>query len=122
MIEKVGIHDKDRVALDEIINRFKSNPRFNEVGAIISFTRIVKGVSRDGKKVKKIEYEMNKEVTKKLKEIAAEFEKRKDVLEVSIHVNAGELYPGDILSHMALATTCAGSEVGEMFKTLHEIF
>ncbi|MBS7648166.1 molybdenum cofactor biosynthesis protein MoaE [Candidatus Bathyarchaeota archaeon] len=108
--------------MDEIINRFKSNPRFDEVGAIISFTGVVKGVSRDGEKLDKIDFEMDREATeRRLREIANEFEKRKHVLEVSIHMNAGELYPGEILSHIALATTCDGPEVGEMFKALHEI-
>ncbi|MEM3061094.1 MAG: molybdenum cofactor biosynthesis protein MoaE, partial [Candidatus Bathyarchaeia archaeon] len=83
MIEKVAVHVKDRVTLDEIINRFKSNPRFDEVGAIISFTGVVKGVSRDGEKLDKIDFEMDREATeRRLREIANEFEKRKHVLEV----------------------------------------
>jgi molybdopterin synthase catalytic subunit len=119
--DKVKLHSKQGVTFDELVEKFRQHPRFREVGAIITFTGIVKGVARDGKDLSAIEIEPSDKTLSNLKTLCEEYEKKPGVLEVQYHLNTGELDISDPIMHIALDTTVDGPDMQSMFQNLFEI-
>ena len=120
-MDKVELHPIQHVKLDDMVKKFRQHPRFREVGAIITFTGIVKGVGRDGKDLNAIEIEPSDKTLSNLKALCEEYEKKPGVLEVQCHLNTGELNISDIIMHIALDTTVDGPDIQGMFQNLFEI-
>jgi len=120
-MDKVELHPTKRATLDKVVEKFEQHPRFKEVGAIITFTGIVKGVARDGKELNAIEIESTEKTLSNLKALCEEYEKKPGVLEVQCHLNVGELDISDPIMHIAIDTTVDGPDIQGMFQNLFEI-
>ena len=121
-IEKVAVHEPDqRITTADIVEKFKDNPKFPNVGSCIIFNAFVKGVNREGKPQYALEMEPSEKSLREMKAVAAEFEKVPGVLDVQIHLNTGVLKAGDTLLQLAVDTTVDGPQIGEIFQALKDI-
>ena len=120
-IEKVDLHSTHRVALGEVMDKFKQNPRFKEVGAVIIFRGVVKGVARDGKELNAVEIEPSEKTLANLKALCEEYEKKPGVHEIQCHLSVGELDISDSIMTIALDVTVDGPDIHKMFEYLYEI-
>ena len=50
-----GIFEKDEVNLTDILFSLKNHPKIKDAGSILTFTGIVRKVSKDGKRVRSLE-------------------------------------------------------------------
>jgi molybdopterin synthase catalytic subunit len=115
--KNVGIHEKGKISIQDLLEQIKSNKRYSEVGAVASFFGIVRGTSQDGKNVKGLEMEAYEEKAEKIfSAIAEEMKKRSGIVEVLIHHVTGELNLGDLI----FVVMVAGSNRKDVFPTLIE--
>lgn len=112
----VGIHLKGEVNLQILLDRVKRELE-KDVGAIGCFIGVVRGVSKDGEKVKFLRYECSEHAVGKLEEIAREFESRPNIRQVMIHHVVDEVRPGQD----AIYVVVAGYGRNDVFKVLPEI-
>jgi len=113
----VGVHSKGAVTLRELIEEVKKGPQAHRVGCILTFTGVVRGVTRDGSKVLKLEYEAYPEAAKaKLEEIAEDLKRIPGVVDVRIHHFIGSLEVGEDAVYIVVAA----EHREEGFKALRE--
>lgn len=113
----VGIREKGKISIQDLIEQIRSNKRYREVGAIASFFGIVRGTSQDGKNVKGLQMEAYKEKAEKVfSSIALEMKKRPGIVEVLIHHVTGRLSLGDLI----FVVMVAGGNRKDVFPTLIE--
>ena len=113
---EAGVHRKGEVDLPALLARFKRGLP-EEAGAIGCFIGVVRGVSDEGKRVKLLHYECSQEISKKLEEIAADFEKEPDIHRVAIHHVIDDLEPGD----EAIYLIVAGKHRSKVFSALEKL-
>ncbi len=117
MPEDVGVHPKGTLTLQELIEDVKKNPNAHRIGCILTFTGVVRGITREGVKVHKLEYEAYVEVAKtKLKEIAESLKKIPGIVDVRIHHFTGSLSVGEESVYIVVAA----EHREEGFKALRE--
>jgi molybdopterin synthase catalytic subunit len=112
----VGIHRKGEVDFPTLLEKFRRELG-ESVGAIGCFIGVVRGISKEGEKIKALRYEHSDEAVGKLEEIASDVEKSPDISRVMIHHVIDELEPGDD----AIYVLVAGRRRGEVFKALPRI-
>ena len=113
----VGIHKKEEISIEDLMEKIRSNKRFGEVGAVTSFFGIVRGTSKNGKAVKGLDMEAYKEKAEDVfSSIAEEMKKRPGIVEVLIHHVTGHLNIGDLI----FVVMVAGGNRKEVFPTLVE--
>lgn len=86
--------------LEEMVARIKAHPRISKAGMILCHNGIVRGTSRDGRKVKEIKVRVNHEA---LIKIISEIKSRPGIIEVLAEVNEGILEVGDDIMIVAIA-------------------
>jgi len=112
----VGIHRRGEVVLADLLERMKEDLD-EEVGAIGCFVGVVRAVSREGKKVRRLSYEAAGDADKKIEEIASEAEKQPNIKRVMIHHIIDQLTPGEETIYVLVA----GKKREDVFKALPEI-
>ena len=87
--------------LSKVMFELKSEPGFREqVGMILIHNGVVRGYSRDGKKVKKLKVSYDYEKIYRIKE---SYEKRDGIFKILIEAREGEFFPGDDLLWIVVA-------------------
>jgi len=86
--------------LEEMVARIKAHPRISEAGMILCHNGMVRGTSRDGRKVSKIKVKVNHEA---LTRIVSEIKSRTGIIEVMVEVNEGTLNAGEDIMLVAVA-------------------
>jgi molybdopterin synthase catalytic subunit len=112
----VGIHRKGEVSLADLLEQIKEDLD-EEVGAIGCFVGVVRAVSREGKRVRRLSYEAAEDADRKLEEIASEAEKQPNVKRVMIHHIIDQLAPGEDTIYVLVA----GKKREDVFRALPEI-
>jgi molybdopterin synthase catalytic subunit len=112
----VGIHRKGEVDFPTLLERFRLGLG-GSVGAIGCFVGIVRGISKEGEKIKSLRYEHSDEAVGKLEEIASDIERSPDISRVMIHHVIDELKPGED----AIYVLVAGKRRCEVFEALPKI-
>ena len=84
-MKKVGIVRKNEVSFDQLLDLIKSSESIEECGAIVAFIGIVRGISRDKKRIKKLIYEAEKNIAEEVmrnirQEIIEKYSEVKDVI------------------------------------------
>lgn len=117
MAPSVGIHRKGEVGLMELLEDLKKKDRMLEAGAIVIFIGVVRGFSKSGEEVERLEFEAYEgNAEKDLKEIVEDLRKRPGVIDVMIHHNIGELKVGDEIVYILVA----GAHREDAFKAAEE--
>lgn len=104
------------MVLADLLERMKEDLD-EEVGAIGCFVGVVRAVSREGKKVRRLSYEAAGDADKKIEEIASEAEKQPNIKRVMIHHIIDQLTPGEETIYVLVA----GKKREDVFKALPEI-
>ncbi len=111
------IHRKGEVSLEEILRRVKLNPRMKEAGAIACFVGVVRGVTRNGDPVERLEIEAYEEkANETLARICREMSQREGIIDVQIHHNVGVFEVGEDLVYVVVA----GGHRKHVFSVLME--
>ena len=112
-----GVHKKGEISLLDAIEKIKENPRFSEAGAITIFIGVVRGKTKTGEKVEKLEIEAYEEKANEvLRNICEDLKKREGIVDVQIHHFLGEFKVGEDLVYVLVA----GSHRQNVFPVLAE--
>ena len=117
MNPNLGVHKKGETSLSEIIEKIKANPHFSEAGALAIFIGVVRGKTKSGEKVEKLEIEAYEEkANETLRNICEDLKKREGIVDVQIHHFLGEFKVGEDLVYVLVA----GSHRQNIFPVLIE--
>ena len=117
MRKLAGVHSKGAVTLQELIEEVKRGPQAHRIGCILTFTGVVRGVTKGGSKVLRLEYEAYSEAAEaKLEEIAEDLKRIPGVVDVRIHHFVGSLGVGEESVYVVVAA----EHREEGFKALRE--
>ena len=86
--------------INSTINKVLEHVDQEKVGMVASHIGIVKGYSKQGKKVKSLRVSFNRE---KIKEIEEKIKAEDSIVNVQIALNEGELMPGDWIMMVIIA-------------------
>jgi len=85
----------------KVLSILKNDPNFKEnVGMILIHNGVVRGISRNGKKVKKL---VIKSDNNKIEQIRKKYESRNGIFKIFIEPRSGEFEPGDDLLWIIVA-------------------
>jgi len=112
----VSIHSKGEVSLPDLFRKMRRNIG-ESVGAIGCFVGVVRGLSEEGERVEFLRYQSSDDAVKKLKQIAADIEKRPNIRHVMIRHIVDQIAPGED----AIYVLVAGHGRDDVFKALPEL-
>ena len=114
---RVGVHRKGEVSLVDMIRDVRTGSDLYKAGAIACFVGIVRGVAKDGGKVRKLELEAHKKAAvRSLSKIVSDILNRPGVIDIRIHHNIGELRAGDDIVYIVVA----GKHREDVFQALRD--
>ncbi len=109
---------KKTSTLDAMVKKIKAMPGADSVGMILCHNGIVRGTSRDGRKVTGVAVTADR---KKLDDIVAAQKTRPGIFEILVHVNEGELKVGDDLLLIAVAGDIRENVIPVLTDTLNTV-
>ena len=113
----IGIHEKGKLFLFDLLKSVKDRPDFHKAGALATFVGVVRGETLDGETVKKLELEVyEKKANEVLGNICRELLERQGVIDVQIHHFVGEFGVGEDLVYVVVA----GAHRKNVFSVLEE--
>lgn len=114
-IKRTGIDKKGMLSLQDLINFAKKNPKNDQVGAIATFTGVVRGYTHEGDTVQKLELEAYEEAAEHaLQTISDELRKKRGIVEVLIHHLTGTFSIGEEIVYVVVT----GKSRKDVFSTL----
>ena len=114
-IKRTGIEKKGTLSLQDLINFAKNNQKSDEVGAIATFTGIVRGYTHEGDNVLKLELESYEKVAERaLQTISDELRSESGIVDVLIHHLVGTFVIGDEMVYVVVT----GKSRKAVFSTL----
>jgi len=117
MVDYVGIHEKGKLSIQDLLKSVKNRPDFQKVGALAMFIGVVRGETPSGETVKKLELEAYEEKANEvLGNICEELRKREGVVDVQIHHFVGDFSIGEDLVYVVVA----GAHRQNVFPVLEE--
>jgi len=112
-----GIHQKGQFSLQDLLNSTKANPEFHNAGAIMMFIGVVRGKTRLGETVKKLELEAYEEkANEAIDSICRDLQKKEGIVDIQIHHFIGDFNVGEDLVYVLVA----GSHRRNIFPVLKE--
>jgi len=112
-----GIHQKGQFSLQDLLNSTRANPKFRNAGAIMMFIGVVRGKTRLGETVKKLELEAYEEkANEAIDSICKDLQKKEGIVDVQIHHFIGDFNVGEDLVYVLVA----GSHRHNIFPVLKE--
>lgn len=112
-----GVHPKGSLTLSDVIESVRKNPKYSHVGAIALFVGVVRGETRTGESVSRLQleaYDEKADVT--LEEICNDLKAKKGMVDVQIHHFTGEFDIGEDLVYVL----AAGGHRENVFPVLRE--
>lgn len=117
MVDYVGIHEKGKLSLPDLLKSVKDKPDFQKVGALAMFIGVVRGETLNGETVKKLELEAYEEKANEvLGNICKELRKKEGVVDVQIHHFVGDFSVGEDLVYALVA----GAHREDVFPVLEK--
>ncbi len=114
-IKRTGIDKKGMLSLQDLINFAKKNPKSDEVGAMATFTGVVRGYTHEGDNVLKLELESYEKVAERaLQTISDELRKEPGIVDVLIHHLLGTFVIGEEMVYVVVT----GKSRKKVFSTL----
>ena len=86
--------------INDLINKIKAREDYSKVGMILCHNGVVRGTSRDGSPVSKVDVKADHEA---IEAVIARQKKRPGIIEILYEVNEGELSVGDDLLSIVVA-------------------
>jgi molybdopterin synthase catalytic subunit len=117
MVPYVGIHEKGKLSLLDLLKSVKDRQDFHKAGAVAMFIGVVRGETLGGETVKKLELEAYEEKANiVLGNICKELREREGIIDVQIHHFVGEFDVGEDLVYVVVA----GAHRHTVFPVLEE--
>ena len=114
---QIGVHEKGKISLSDILRSLKDNQNFRKAGAIASFIGVVRGEAVKGEQVRNIELEAYEEKANEvLQNICKDLRRKEGIVDVQIHHLLGKFEVGDDLVYVLVA----GLHRKNIFKVLEE--
>lgn len=115
MIKKGGVHQKGTLDLADVLQNVRAAKDFEKVGAITIFIGLVRGESKKGNQVTKLELEaFDERADIVLEKICEDLNKRRGIIDVQIHHLLGEFNVSEELVYVLIA----GSHRKDLFDAL----
>ena len=112
-----SIHRKGQFSLQNLLDSTKANPKFRNAGAIAMFIGVVRGKTRRGETVEKLELEAYEEkANETIDGICTDLRKKEGIVDVQIHHLIGDFNVGEDLVYVLVA----GSHRHSVFPVLEE--
>jgi len=102
----------------ELADTIKKHPDYDKAGMILYHNGIVRGTSRDGRKVSGLEITVDWE---KLRQIVGEQKKRPGIIEILVEIAEGELSVGDDVMLLVVAGDFRENVITTLRDTLNAI-
>ncbi len=105
--------------INQMIENIKKHPDYNKVGMILCHNGVVRGSSRDGRKVSGLRVIADHE---KLSRIVSEQKQRPGIVEILIHINENkDLALGDDVMYLVVAGDIRDNVIAVLNDTLNAI-
>jgi len=112
-----GVHPKGTLLLSDMIESVKKRPDYHKVGAMAFFIGVVRGETKHGDSVKRLQLEAyNEKADEVLEKICKDLKSKKEIVDVQIHHLTGEFEQGEDLVYVLVA----GGHRQNVFPTLQE--
>jgi len=116
-IKHAGVHPKGTLLLSDLLDSLKKRPDYHKVGAVALFIGVVRGETKQGESVKRLQLEaFDEKADEVLEKICKDLKSKKDVVDVQIHHLTGEFELGEDLVYVLVA----GGHRQNVFPALHE--
>ena len=111
------VHKKGQISLNDLVDKVKSVPKFEEAGALAIFIGVVRGKTETGETVEKLEIEAYEEKADEvLGNICEDLKKKEGIIDIQIHHFLGEFDVGEELVYVLVA----GGHRNNVFSVLKE--
>ena len=104
--------------LNALIEKIKARQDFHKVGMILCHNGVVRGTSRDGSPVSKVEVKADREA---IERVVEKHKKRPGIIEILYEINEGELSVGDDLLSIVVAGDIRDHVIPVLSDALNEI-
>jgi len=105
--------------LQTLINAVKKRPDFNQAGMILAHNGVVRGTSRDGRKVSGLKVQVDHD---RLAAILGKNRNRPGILDIQVWINEGsDLSVGDDVMFIVVAGDIRENVIAALETTLNEI-
>jgi molybdopterin synthase catalytic subunit len=104
--------------INALIDKIKSREDYSKVGMILCHNGVVRGSSRDGSPVSRVDVKADLDV---INAIVAEQKKRPGIIEILVEVNEGELSVGDDLLTIVVAGDIRDNVIPVLTDTLNAV-
>jgi len=99
-----GVHPKGSLKLSEVIESVKKHPDYNKVGAMSLFVGVVRGETKQGESVSRLQLEAyDEKADETLEQICEDLQAEKGIVDVQIHHFTGEFELGEDLVYVLVA-------------------
>lgn len=106
-------------SLNDLVAEVKNHSEYAKAGMILCHNGVVRGTSRDGRKVSGLSMEVD---WQKLKEIIARQKKRNGIIDILVEVNEGKsLIVGEDVMFIVVAGDIRETVIETLTDTLNEI-
>ena len=107
------------MSMDDLVAQIKQHPQYDKVGMILCHNGVVRGTSRDGRKVRGLKVAVDYD---KLDRIIVEQKERVGIVEILVQINAGrDLRVGDDVMHLVVAGDIRENVIAGLTETLNLI-
>jgi len=106
------------MGLAALINRIKSHPDYAKAGMILCHNGVVRGTSRDGRRVSGLTLTVNRGV---LEDILAEQRQRPGIVDILVEIREGSLKVGDDVMFIVVAGDLRDRVIPVLEDTLNAI-
>ena len=107
------------MSMDALVSQIKRHPQYHKVGMILCHNGVVRGTSRDGRKVRGLQVSVDND---KLAEIIAEKKEQTGIVEILVQINAGrDLRIGDDVMQLVVAGDIRENVLATLTQTLNAI-
>jgi len=104
LVKHAGVHPKGSLKLSDVIESVRKHPDFNKVGAITLFIGVVRGETKRGESVSRLQLEAyDEKADETLERICEDLKTEKDIVDVQIHHFTGEFELGEDLVYVLAA-------------------
>lgn len=107
------------MSMDKLIQQIKRRPDYARVGMILCHNGVVRGTSRDGRKVTGLKVAVD---LKKLESVLAEHKKMEGIIDILVEINAdADLAVGDDVMWLVVAGDIRDNVIAALSDTLNAI-
>jgi molybdopterin synthase catalytic subunit len=112
-----GVHPKGSLTLSDVISSVRKHPKYRQVGAMALFVGVVRGETRTGEYVSRLQLEAyDEKADATLEEICNNLKAKKGIVDVQIHHFTGEFDVGEDLVYVLVT----GGHRENVFPVLRE--